>query len=408
MTEKQPSNRRTSPPHRHMTLDAIIVPFTRSVDSLSYAASMARTAGATLVVLCSERNRASAATSFLKEYSDLNLVVAETPQALPISKLPFRASTLLIGTKFVRKSDLSAKRNAGLLLARMAKWRSILFLDDDICGIPTESIYHGLGLLEHYPVIGFPISDYPDCSVLSHALRTVGGSHNKQISGSALLINAQTENLPFFPDIYNEDWLFLYDWIRNGQVAAPLHSEAVQQPYDPFSDPERAREEQFGELIAGGIYWLLQHEGKRPEHADKAFWKRHKSSRLRLVAELTNRCQHSRTHQHLIPTLLTIRRRLEEISPSLLALYVTSWLKDLQDWAANLSELPNYDDLKTALEYLHMEPVFIQAAGRQRTSVEPQIVDLEFAPSHFVVRKSHFIVDTKEVSNSRKSGRSFR
>jgi hypothetical protein len=189
---------------------------------------------------------------------------------------------------------------------------------------------------------------------------------------------------------------------------AALHSEAVQLLYDPFSDPERARQEQFGELIAGGIYWLLHHENKGPEHANEAFWEEHKERRLKLVSDLTNLCQHFLSYQNLVPALLAIHHRLEEISPPLLALYVTSWLKDLQSWAVKLRELPSCADLETALEELGMEPLCIQMTGRERSNTVPQMVDLESVPNYFIVNKSHFVVDIEEVSRGRKSGRSFR
>ena len=53
-----------------------------------------------------------------------------------------------------RKSDLSAKRNIGLLLARLHGWNKIVFVDDDITLSRTDNIARLAGQLDRHQVAG--------------------------------------------------------------------------------------------------------------------------------------------------------------------------------------------------------------------------------------------------------------
>ena len=74
----------------------------------------------------------------------------------------------------------------------------------------------------------------------------------------------------FFPDLYNEDWLFFYRDAAAERLATP-GSLAEQVPYDPFADPQRAAGQEFGDVIAEGLYALL-HSGLGSEAASEEYW----------------------------------------------------------------------------------------------------------------------------------------
>ena len=62
-----------------------------------------------------------------------------------------------------------------------------------------------------------------------------------------------------FPPIYNEDWLFLFDAAQRRSVALCGHARS-QLEYAPFAEWVRAAREEFGDVIAEGLYRLL-HDG---------------------------------------------------------------------------------------------------------------------------------------------------
>ena len=89
----------------------------------------------------------------------------------------------------------------------------------------------------------------------------VGEHQGVFVSGSVLAVDCRVP-FGFFPDLYNEDWLFFYRDAAEERLATS-GSLAEQLPYDPFADPQRAAGQEFGDVIAEGIYALL-HSGLGP------------------------------------------------------------------------------------------------------------------------------------------------
>ena len=127
----------------------------------------------------------------------------------------------------------------------------------------------GSRLTEKYRAVGFTIEDYPDNSVVCHAHRLSGERQETFPGGSALILDVGQFDGPF-PAIYNEDWLFLYDAVRNGSlgVGGPLR----QLRYQPFENARRAASEEFGDVIAEGLFRLI-HEGRDIADARADFWR---------------------------------------------------------------------------------------------------------------------------------------
>ncbi len=59
----------------------------------------------------------------------------------------------------------------------------------------------------------------------------------------------------FFPKIYNEDWLFMLPHVIDNTICS--FGSIQQLPYDPFANPCKAAFEEFGDIIAEGLYTLL-------------------------------------------------------------------------------------------------------------------------------------------------------
>ena len=102
-------------------------------------------------------------------------------------------------------------------------------------------------------------------------------SRMSSLADSALAVSSP-EATSFFPDIYNEDWLFFYDDARarrlgwSGRNATQLH-------YDPFGQPRRAERQEFGDALAEGLYALL-HLGAGAADATCDYWDHFLAARL--------------------------------------------------------------------------------------------------------------------------------
>ena len=119
-----------------LTLDAIIVPASRPARNLEQAITLARAPHCALLILCSHQVEADEVHQLLAERSFDRAIVVDLPDDYQHELLEFRALASikddLPAACSYYVTDLSTKRNVGLLLARMLGWGRIFFLDDDI------------------------------------------------------------------------------------------------------------------------------------------------------------------------------------------------------------------------------------------------------------------------------------
>src|SRR5262249_7958869 len=127
--------------------------------------------------------------------------------------------------------------------------------------------------------VGFKVNDYPDNSVVCHANRLAGSVQDIFPGGSALLVDVE-RCYSLFPPIYNEDWLFLFDAVQARSVAAA--GTLSQVDYRPFAHSNRAATEEFGDVIAEGLYRLI-HEGMSVTDATVEYWQDALQRRSRLI-----------------------------------------------------------------------------------------------------------------------------
>jgi hypothetical protein len=341
-------------------LDAIIVPAARPARNLTAAVDLAKAADCRLVVLCSKRTRPRHVRSLFAARRFARGTVVDVPEGyvLPAPRLETTDWVQRGPGRIVcggRESDISAKRNLGLLLARMLGWQRIFFLDDDIREISPRDLAATVALLsKRYRSAGIQVNNYPDNSVVCHARREAKEDQDVFLSASALAVDC-TAPVAFFPDIYNEDWFFFYQDVAARRIAMPstptVHMEQVS--HNPFADPQRAAREEFGDVIAEGIYSLL-HKGMGLEFATSEYWLRFIADRARILdgiiadAELAP----SRIQDQVTAAILTARNTLEKIQPDLCVEYLDAWQLDLIRWEERLASLPAVSSVSGALRAL--------------------------------------------------------
>ena len=129
-----------------------------------------------------------------------------------------------------------------------------MFLDDDIAMNPVD-LARLTSRLEDRPVAGFSCANYPDNSVVCHANRLSGAMQGVFVSGAALGVNCTTHTPSHFPDIYNEDWFFFAHHVASRRLS--WVGNTTQRSYEPFAHTARAANEEFGDLLAEGLYASL-------------------------------------------------------------------------------------------------------------------------------------------------------
>ncbi len=339
-------------------LDAIIVPATRPAENLQTAARLATETGARLIVLCSFRTHADDVRALLAERELPDLAVVEMPQECEGWILSGFETTHWVhhgrgkSVCGARVSDLSMKRNTGLLLARMLGWERIFFMDDDIRAVSADTVLSTVSLLgavgHGYRTAGMSVERYPDNSVVCHARREVGDRQGVFVSGSVLAVDCRVP-FDFFPDLYNEDWLFFYRDAAEERLATS-GSLAEQLPYDPFADPQRAAGQEFGDVIAEGLYALL-HSDLGVEAAGEEYWKRFLAHRNRVLDDVTRRLPNLRPESRggISKALGAAQQVLWEITPNMCVDYVAAWQRDLERWGKLLANLSGASSIEDAL-----------------------------------------------------------
>jgi len=370
---KIPVGTRTTPSgKRDITvpiIDAIIVPTRRPADQITSAVELALRARCQLVTLYTDSVPPGLTPIF--DRLDPGMATSLTLPSGGRHHLLDLAADLPQSVVSSAALDISRKRNLGLIIGRACGWTRMLFLDDDIRKLSVAKLSSAAALLDKYPVVGLQVNKYPDASVVGHARRLTGRRQEPFISGGSLLVNPQLLN-GFFPPTYHEDWLCIVNHLRRGQVA--IGGAVGQVPYQPFTTPERARLEEFGDILLSGLLWLVHaHHGKSTADPDREYWREARTShfweeilsqRAALLESIASRL--TRLNPHPLPSLEAAQRRCRELPPGEFVSFTDKWLANLAIWGERLSCLPRAESVRQALAELGLaHPARGQAPARK-------------------------------------------
>jgi hypothetical protein len=347
-------------------LGAIIVPGTRPAVYLDHAVTLARAASCWLVVLCSQQLRGTEVKEFLAARSFSDAIVIDVPWGYSHPLFDFRRlhdikDQLPPGCGYL--GDLSVKRNIGLVLARMLGWQRVVFLDDDIRDITYPDLQKTVQMLDYCSAAGMWVTDFPDNSIVCHANRVTGAPQDVFVSGAALAVDCYSD-IGFFPNIYNEDWFFFFDAASNGHLGNS-YLKATQLFYYPFANPQRAAWQEFGDVLAEGLYTLL-HLGRTVQDATPEYWAYFLEVRRYFLEDVLNRAQDVAEDmrndiQESVRAALKCRLG---IRPELCARYIQLWRQDLDDWNSQVARIPVMPFVDAALAELRLATTPAISPGR--------------------------------------------
>ncbi|MEU4692453.1 hypothetical protein [Actinoplanes sp. NPDC023714] len=308
-------------------LDAVIVPTAWPVDALRHVMRVGRAIDVPVVALCSRDASAEQARQ-LADLEDAAVLAVDVDASLARTLPSFATDRLLQKSGFGTTSDLSVKRNLGLVLARGSSWQRVLFLDDDIHIDDPEHLHRVAGLADDFRAVGLANLGYEDNSVVCHAYRAVGGEQGTFIGGGAMIIDA-ARTRSFYPNIYNEDWFFL---LGDGVPFRAARAGVMRQrPYDPFANPARAAGEELGDTLAEGLFWLLD-SGRDIDVAGTAFWGDALFRRRRFIDLMIGMLESAPEHERMRRSLEAARGRSAGITHWLCHNFVDLWRADLARW----------------------------------------------------------------------------
>lgn len=365
-------------PLDRLQLDAIIVPASRPAPNLDQAITLARAANCWLLILCSRELRGADAVRQLATRSYRKAIVIDVPASYSHELFRFPRLSAISGElpeeRHLYSTDLSLKRNIGLVMARMLNWRRIFFLDDDIRDVSYLDLQSTVNMLGSFAAAGLWITEYPDNSIVCHANRITGGSQDVFVSGAALAVDS-TEDIGFFPDVYNEDWLFFFGYAAEKRLANS-GLEVTQLRYDPFAKPRRAAWQEFGDVLAEGLYSSL-HPGPAVDVETADYWGHFLEARRNFLEDVATRAAESGPLEYLgqpihrgqvVYSVKRALKCLQTIDPGVCARYVRLWREDLVGWRRQMAEIDEVS-IEVALAKLRLAPagrVYNVAGDRSR------------------------------------------
>jgi hypothetical protein len=342
----------TAEVQRRVKIDAIIVPTVRHPANLEDAAKLAIALDCPLITLHSGKwTSAVVASRRLPPKADL--IAIDVPARARLRLPDFKTTSLLAGTKFDRPTDTSAKRNLGLMLCHMLAWKHIVFLDDDIEIPEPADLERAAGLLGDHNIVGLFVDGFPDNSVVCHAYRLAGGPQTSFIGGGAIVVEAE-RTCSFFPDIYNDDWFYMLDGAKRLQPVATT-GKVIQRPYDPFHKPDRARAEEFGDVLAEGVFWLFD-QGRSIQDADLRHWNEFLVRRSTFINHVLSLVYDADIEpaekRRMVEALKAARGRLTLITPDMCRDYLQALTTDRKLWRNHMASLTAQPSRRAALRQL--------------------------------------------------------
>lgn len=348
-------------------LDAIVVPASRPASCLKPVIELSARLGVLLVVLCSKQTRVEQVTERVSASPGARALVVDIPESRTHSEFVARTSNEVFKKpNSDRQSDLSAKRNIGLLLARLHGWHKIVFVDDDVTLSRTDNVARLAGQLDRYQVAGMIISHYPDNSVVCHARRAAGLRQGVFLTGAVLGVHCNNLPLSFFPNIYNEDWFFFAREAASRELRQV--GQATQLEYHPFASPERARGEEFGDLLAEGLFALMGQADptvrfrEQINAADGSYWSRFIDARHDVITETRNLLSSALETNGdngrgsaALDSLEAAQNQLDHaITADDCVNFVNAWQDDLEDWQLFSSGVNNVGSTHDAMDFLQL------------------------------------------------------
>jgi hypothetical protein len=359
-----------APPARSKSghLDAIIVPASRPASFLQPVIDLAASLNVRLVLLCSKQTRVEQVAQRVASTPGSKCLIVPIAKGWTHSAFPSRTSEPeFADANGGRESDLSLKRNLGLLLARLHGWNKIAFVDDDIRLSKTDHVARLAGQLDACQVAGMVVSRFPDNSVVCHARRLATLSQDVFLTGAVLGVHCNNLPLSFFPNIYNEDWFFFAEEAATRRL--PRVGQAVQEEYDPFASPDRASREEFGDLLAEGLFALFgEGDPSVPFNeqlcgATRTYWDRFIEARRDFVIETStvlrrfaNEDPGNRRICSALASLEAAKSKLDDpISPDLCVSFLDAWRADLGDWQRFSTGVNNVGSTCEAMDFLELK-----------------------------------------------------
>jgi hypothetical protein len=236
---------------------------------------------------------------------------------------------------------LPQARNYALLLGARLHIKLLMMMDDDLLLEPsfaTQLSKNAPCLLRKYLVhsgaIGCEIIDMVDDSIIGHLTRRARLSVDlpmlltPRFDSGGLLLAASDDTRFFFPNIYNEDWIWLF--LENHAKRPESRFTVLQQHSNALGNAmEKVRMQEPGEVA-----WLgLSASGASPKPlSDLSFWKGIVEERIKALIELRECLIKKEATEKLAGIVIEALKTSRYIGAQFYATFFDDYYKKLSAW----------------------------------------------------------------------------
>ena len=189
---------------------------------------------------------------------------------------------------------------------------------------------------------GMRVGRHPDNSVVCHARRLAGFAQEVFVTGAVLGVHCNRLAPVILPGHIQRRLVLLCEASRRARAAVCRQCEAGR--IRPFCGPDRARHEEFGDLLAEGLYALLVKKTLVCRYMSNSMQRRGRTGRdssKRGGGNNRNEDKAPSLHQpnadnggvsSALKSLAAAEDQLDTITPDLCVNFLDAWRDDLEDW----------------------------------------------------------------------------
>jgi hypothetical protein len=235
-------------------------------------------------------------------------------------------------------------RNYALVLAKLLGFQRVIMIDDDIIFRGAKQVFNILSALSRFDIVGARTIGMPDDSVVGHLIRALGLEQDEFISGQFVGIDISAVDY-YFPNIYNEDWVFFLFQTATSSLARI--SEVEQLAFDPFRNFRRkSLFQEFGEIAVDGVFNAVVAKKDLSLLYTKDFWTDVCRERAKLLEELSEVVKSHPNRRVFELILKGLQRYHLSIHPEQFRLFFENYRDSLSDWHTLLSTLSRYGEIE--------------------------------------------------------------
>ena len=132
--------------------------------------------------------------------------------------------------------------------------------------------------------------------------------------------------------------------------------KAAQLEYRPFAQPRRAAWQEFGDVIAEGLYSLVHLHLPVEQATAECTWEFPRSQRLSWRVWITRAADRPDIPEELTVSVGEAVKTLLTIRPELCEQYIRAWRDDMADWRRRLDGIATMPSIEAAMLKLRLVP----------------------------------------------------